>query len=252
MNLTIDIGNTCVKLVAFDGTSPVEEIRMDSGELFKLNDFCEKYHFRHGIYSSVINLSDEFKRAIEALPFPVMRLVSGVTPIPIINKYSTPETLGSDRLAAAVGAFLSVKDSDILIIDVGTCITYDFVNFKGEYLGGNISPGPTVRLKSLHAFTDALPLIERKGIVSEIGNTTEMAIRNGVMHGVEYEIEGCINDFSSKYPNLLVYLTGGVQLNLRISEKKCIFVDKLIVPKGLNYILLYNIKEQIHNEKNNI
>ncbi|MBO5185577.1 MAG: type III pantothenate kinase [Prevotella sp.] len=252
MNLTIDIGNTCVKLVAFDGTSPVEEIRMDSDELFKLNDFCEKYHFRHGIYSSVTNLSDEFKHAIEALPFPVMRLVSGVTPIPIINKYSTPKTLGTDRLAAAVGSFLSVKDRDILIIDVGTCITYDFVNSKGEYLGGNISPGPTVRLKSLHAFTDALPLIERKGSVSEIGDTTEMAIRNGVMHGVEYEIEGCISEFSSKYPNLLVYLTGGVQLNLRISEKKCIFVDKLIVPKGLNYILLYNIKEQIHNEKNNI
>ncbi len=246
MNLTIDIGNTCVKLVAFNDTTPVEEMRMDCDELFKLNDFCEKYHFEHGIYSSVINLSDEFKSAIENLSFPVMRLISGVTPIPIVNKYSTPATLGTDRLAAAIGAFCSVERRDILIIDVGTCITYDFINSDGEYLGGNISPGPTVRLKSLHTFTDALPLVERKGMVSDIGETTEMAIRNGVMHGVEYEIEGYINDFSSKYPNLLVYLTGGVQLNLRISEKKCIFVDKLIVPKGLNYILLYNINELIH------
>lgn len=249
MNLTIDIGNTCTKLVAFDGLVPLEEIRMDDGELLKLNGFCDKYHFSQGILSSVVGLSDEINEALLSLPFPVMRLVSGETPVPIKNRYATPQTLGTDRLAAAVGAYCESRGSDVLIIDIGTCITYDFVSASGEYLGGNISPGPTIRLKALSTFTDALPLVARKGEVLPLGDSTETAIRSGVIRGIEYEIEGYINDFRLKYPGLLVYLTGGVQLNLRISEKKCIFADKFIVPKGLNHILLYN-KALISDEKN--
>lgn len=249
MNLTIDIGNTCSKLVAFDGFTPLEEIRMDDNELFKLNDFCDKYHFSQGILSSVVSLSEEFNDALLSLPFPVMRLVSGETPIPVKNRYKTPQTLGTDRLAAAVGAYCENRGSNVLIIDIGTCITYDFVSAAGEYLGGNISPGPTIRLKALNTFTDALPLVARKGDTLSLGDSTETAIRSGVVRGIEYEIEGYIDEFMSKYPGLLVYLTGGVQLNLRISEKKCIFADKYIVPKGLNHILLYN-KALISDEKN--
>lgn len=240
MNLTIDIGNTCTKLVAFDGLEPVEEMRMDDGELFKLKDFCNKYSFTKGIFSTVVKLSEEFNDAISGLPFPMMQLISGVTPVPINNKYASPMTLGTDRLAAAIGAYSRNKGHDILIIDVGTCITYDFVTAAGDYLGGNISPGPTVRLKSLNCFTDSLPLVGRKGETPELGFDTETAIRSGVMHGVEREIEGYINCFLLKYPGLFVYLTGGVSLNLHISEKKCIFADKYIVPEGLNRILLYN------------
>lgn len=140
MNLTIDIGNTCAKLVAFDGFKPVEEMRMDDGELFKLNDFCTKYSFDKGIYSTVVKLSKEFIDAINGLPFPMIRLVSGVTPVPIDNRYATPLTLGTDRLAAVVGAYYKQEGHDLLIIDIGTCITYDFITSGGEYLGGNISP----------------------------------------------------------------------------------------------------------------
>lgn len=251
MNLTIDIGNTCTKLVAFNGITPVEEKRMDDNEFYKLNDFCNKYHFTQGIFSSVVTLSDEFKDEIAKLPFPVMQLVSGVTPIPIVNKYHTPHTLGTDRLAAAVGAFYSGRGHDILIIDVGTCITYDFVTSAGEYIGGNISPGPTIRLKALNRFTDSLPLTERRGDTPDLGVDTDTAIRSGVMRGIEYEIEGYVNDFLSKYPNLLIYLTGGVELNLRISEKKRIFANKFIVPEGLNHILIYN-KDLESDEKNTI
>jgi len=248
MNLTIDIGNTCTKLVAFDGNMPVEEKRMDDGEYYKLNDFCNRYHFERGIYSTVVKLSGEMQERIAKLPFPVMQLLPGITPVPIINKYSTPETLGSDRLAAAVGAYMKHKGNAVLVIDVGTCITYDFVNGRGEYLGGNISPGPTIRIKALNQFTDSLPLIQRKGHTPELGDTTETAIRCGVMHGVVYEIEGYIRNYLLKYPNLFVYLTGGVQLNLHISEKKCIFADKFIVPEGLNHILLYNEALRTENE----
>ena len=250
MNLTIDIGNTCTKLVAFDGMTPVEEIRMDGGEWFKLRHICNKYCFRKGIFSTVVKVPEELDNEIKGLPFPMMQLVSGVTPVPINNRYATPHTLGTDRLAAAVGAYFRQKGHDLLIVDVGTCITYDFVTSAGDYLGGNISPGPTVRLKALNSFTDSLPLVNRKGDTPELGFDTETAIRSGVMYGVEREIEGYINYFLLKYPSLFVYLTGGVSLNLHISEKKCIFADKYIVPEGLNRILLYN-EELLLNEKAN-
>lgn len=240
MNLTIDIGNTCTKLVAFDGETPVEEVRMDYGELYKLESFCHKYSFERGIYSSVVNLSEAMGKAMSSIPFPMMKLVPGQTKIPITNKYHTPHTLGSDRLAAAVGAYMKHRDCDVLVIDVGTCITYDFVNSNGEYLGGNISPGPTARLRVLHDSTALLPMVERKGNTPDLGYDTETAIRSGVMRGVRFEIEGYIRDIILKYPTVFVYLTGGVRLDLHISEKKCIFADNFIVPFGLNKILLYN------------
>lgn len=245
MNLTIDIGNTCTKLVAFDGLQPVEEVRMDEGELHKLDAFCQKYHFDRGIYSTVVHMTDDMTKAIEGLPFPIMQLQSGITPIPIVNKYSTPTTLGADRLAAAIGAYFKQPGHDVLVIDMGTCITYDFVNAAGEYLGGNISPGPTIRLKALNAFTDSLPRIERKGYTPEIGDSTETAIRSGVMNGVRREIEGYIRDYLLKSPDLFVYLTGGVHINLHISEKMRTFADDFIVPEGLNRTLLYN--EELNN-----
>ncbi len=248
MNLTIDIGNTCTKLVAFDNDTVVEEVRMDADDWSKLNTFCNRYSFERGIYSTVISLTQKQIRAIESLAFPIMPLVSGVTPVPIDNMYATPDTLGTDRLAAAVGAYSKAKGHDVLVIDVGTCITYDFVTAGGKYLGGNISPGPTMRLKALNRFTDKLPLVERKGCTPVIGDTTETAIRSGVVRGIEYEIEGYINDFLLKYPTLLVYLTGGVHLDLHSSKKSIIFADDFIVPYGLNRILQYNEEIRKDNE----
>ena len=240
MNIIIDIGNTCVKLVCFDGDNVVEEMRIDKNESSCLVDFCGRYRFEKGIYSNVSDLDNGFCTAIKSLPFPMLHFVSEKTPIPIINKYATPQTLGTDRLAAAVGANYLRPDNDVLVIDIGTCLTFDMVSARGEYLGGNISPGPSMRLKALNAYTDRLPLVARKGCVSLIGDTTEMAIRSGVINGVKYEIEGYIRNFMEEYPELFVYLTGGVHLNLHFSEKMPIFADDFIVPKGLNRILEYN------------
>ncbi|NPD91271.1 type III pantothenate kinase [Xylanibacter muris] len=251
MKLTIDIGNTCTKLVAFNGLEALCECRTDTDDILRLKDFCSLYPFESGIMSSVIPVSHEMDKAISALPFNVMRFRSGVTPLPIVNMYSTPLTLGSDRIAAAVGAYMKHEGSPVLVIDVGTCITYDFVNERGEYLGGNISPGPKIRFRALHEMTAALPLVDRRGDLPETGYSTDTAIRSGVLRGIEYEIEGYIRDFLLKYPGLFIYLTGGVQLDLHISEKKCIFADKFIVPEGLNRILLHN-EALISNEKNNI
>jgi len=227
-------------MVAFDGEKPIDEQHMNHGDWEKLRNFCASHQFERGIYSTVIEMSAEMEAMLQGLDFPMMRLVPGVTPVPIAIKYATPRTLGADRLAAAVGAYIKNTRHDLLVIDIGTCITYDLVTAGGEYLGGNISPGPTIRLKALNEHTDKLPLVERKGETPELGNTTETAIRSGVMRGIEYEIEGYISDFLLKYPSLYVYLTGGVRLNLHISEKSRTFADSFIVPEGLNYILQYN------------
>lgn len=241
VNLIIDIGNTCVKLACFNDEKIVECIRVDKNEAKDgLLAFSAKYSFDKGICSSVAGLSDDFLSAIDSLPFGVIRLVSGETPVPIENHYATPFTLGSDRLAAVVGANYLRPDCNILVIDVGTCITFDFISSAGIYEGGNISLGPTMRFLALHEHTAKLPLVERKGCVKSLGNTTEVAIRSGVVQGIRYEIEGYVRAFLEKYPDLFVYLTGGVHLNLHFSEKMPIFANDFIVPIGLNRILEYN------------
>ena len=240
MELTIDIGNTCAKLVAFDKNDIVEAWHIEHDEPSRLSEFCRKYNFTKGVWSSVIKLSDEFKETIDKLPFSLLQLQSGITPVPVIIGYDTPLTLGSDRLAAVVGAYSLHRGNDILVIDVGTCITIDFVNAAGEYLGGNISPGPKMRFKALKTFTSALPMVKRVGPTPQLGTTTETAIRSGVMNGIRHELEGYIDEFKSKYPNLLVYLTGGFHIDLHNSEKMRTFADNYLVPRGLNAILRYN------------
>ena len=240
VNLIIDIGNTCVKLVCFNGDKVVEEKRSDKGDLRTLQEFCGKYCFARGIYSTVSEIGPDYMQALLSLPFKIFEFKSGITRIPIKNKYSTPLTLGADRLAAAVGANYLQPNRNVLIIDVGTCVTFDFVSASGEYLGGNISPGPTMRLRALNSLTARLPLVERFGSTPDFGYDTETAIRSGVLNGIKYEIEGYIHYFLAKYPKLYVYLTGGVHLNLHFSENITIFADDFMVPKGLNRILQYN------------
>ena len=218
MNLIIDIGNTCVKLVCFNEGKVVEEQRTDKDDAVALQSFCSRYPFSRGICSSVSDISEEYSAALSSLPFSMMEFKSGITRVPIINKYNTPLTLGSDRLAAVVGANWLQPGRDVLVIDIGTCVTFDFINSIGEYLGGNISPGPTMRLKALNHFTARLPFVERRGDTPDFGTDTTTAIRSGVMNGIKYEIEGYIHSFLAKYPQLFVYLTGGVHLNLQFSE----------------------------------
>ena len=247
MNLVVDIGNTCVKLVAFDDMTPIEEVRMEHGEMTPLTQMCQRYVFSHGIYSSVVSLDEKMRGFFNSQDFPMLQFLPDQTPIPIRNRYLTPGTLGGDRLAAAIGACGECPDNNILIVDVGTCITYDFVDSNGNYMGGNISPGPTIRLKALHQYTDSLPLVVRKGEVLFHGNSTDTAIRSGVMLGVKYEVEGYVSACFNRMPDLKVFLTGGVQLDLQFPENKQIIKDGFIVPKGLNRVLIYN-KEKLSDQ----
>lgn len=237
--MIIDIGNTVAKLVAFDGDEPVEEIRTCNDSLSALGAFATKYAFTHGIVGTVKGLAAEAEEQLRSLKIPILRF-SPQTPVPITNRYKSPETLGADRLAAAVGASSLKPGKDLLIIDAGTCVTYEVIDAKGNYWGGNIAPGMQMRLRSLNEFTAKLPLVSAEGDVPGMGYDTETAIRSGVLRGMKYEIEGYIRSMRRKYPHLLVFLTGGDKINFDTTIKSIIFADKFIVPRGLNKILDYN------------
>ncbi|MCR5849838.1 MAG: type III pantothenate kinase [Bacteroidaceae bacterium] len=248
MKLIIDIGNTVVKMVAFRGDEPVEEIRLEGGEISGIDAFVDKYNFRSGIVGTVRDLTPTETEALDRLPFPMLRFSPDI-PVPITNRYRTPETLGSDRLAAVIGASSLKPGKDLLIIDAGTCITYEVIDARGNYWGGNIAPGMQMRLKALHEFTARLPLVEAEGEVPGIGYNTETAIRSGVLRGMKYEIEGYIKSMRSKFPHLLVFLTGGDHINFDTNIKNIIFSDKYIVPRGLNKILDFNEELRNKNEE---
>ena len=239
MKLIIDIGNTVAKLVAFDGDEPVEEVRTSNESLAALGAFAAKYAFTHGIVGAVREITPQAEERLQALHIPLPRFTSS-TPVPITNRYRTPQTLGSDRLAAAVGARSLKPGKDLLIIDAGTCVTYEVIDALGNYWGGNIAPGMHMRLRALHDFTAKLPLVEAAGAVPGMGYDTDTASRSGVLRGMKYEIEGYIRSMRAKYPKLLVFLTGGDKINFDTTIKSIIFADKFIVPRGLNKILDYN------------
>ena len=226
-------------MVAFRGDEPVEEVRAEGGELSGLDDFVKRHNFRRGIVGSVRDLTACEEAALARLTIPMLRFSSD-TPVPISNRYRTPETLGSDRLAAVIGASSLRPGKDLLIIDAGTCITYEVIDARGNYWGGNIAPGMQMRLKALHEFTARLPLVEAEGEVPGMGYNTETAIRSGVLRGMKYEIEGYIKSMRSKFPHLEVFLTGGNRINFDTNIINLIFTDKYIVPRGLNRILDYN------------
>ena len=239
LNLIIDIGNTAAKVALFDGGEMVEVLTESNQSLDCLEALCAKYPVEQGIVATVIDLSERVLAALVALPFPLLWLDSK-TPLPVTNLYETPETLGYDRMAAVVGANEQYPRRDILVIDAGTCITYEFIDSKGQYHGGNISPGMQMRFKALRQFTGRLPLVDTNGRKLPMGRDTETAIRAGVLKGMEYEISGYIESMKHKYPELLVFLTGGDEFSFDSSVKSIIFADRFLVLKGLNRILNYN------------
>ena len=239
MNLIIDIGNTVAKLAVFNDDNLLEVFYDSNQTLESLPAVCGKYPLSRAVVATVIELNETVENRLKSLPVPLLQLDS-TTPLPIKNLYETPQTLGYDRIAAVVGAYQNFPGRDILVIDAGTCITYEFIDSLGQYHGGNISPGVQMRFKALHRFTSKLPLISAEGRMTQLGKTTETAIRMGVLQGVEYEMLGYIETMRHKYPELLVFLTGGDEFSFDTNLKSIIFADRFLVLKGLNRILNYN------------
>jgi len=166
------------------------------------------------------------------------------TDLPIGNLYETPETLGKDRLAAAVGANELFPDQNLLIIDAGTAITYDLVSENNEFIGGNISPGLQMRFKALNQFTGKLPLVSYSDEFQDIGRNTTDAIRAGVQNGILYEIAQTIELFNKNYQNLQIVMTGGDSIFFDKKLNYTIFVHFNITLIGLNRILEHNAKKK--------
>lgn len=239
-NLIIDIGNSSAKIALFKGDTLLELARISHSSLHSfIESKAHESNIQHAIVSSVIPLAPEVEEAINRLPYPCLRM-SAQLRMPFSILYKTPETLGPDRLAALTEAWNQKIGHNLLVIDMGTAITYDIITSEGIYVGGNISPGIGMRFKALHHFTGKLPLVNKEGERIEIGDTTETAIREGVLQGVNHEIEGYIHNYSLKYPNLLVFLTGGSAFLLDNQTKNRTFADNLLVVKGLNRILTLN------------
>ena len=166
--------------------------------------------------------------------------------LPFTNLYQTPHTLGTDRIAALSAAVTMFPNSNVLIFDLGTCLTIDFINEKGEFKGGNISPGLNMRYKAMHEFTSKLPLVELNSEAKLMGNNTQSALSNGGKFGLIFEIEGYINYYQQQYSNLQIVLTGGDIQYLDITQKNKIFADPNFVLHGLCHLLILNEKNINH------
>ena len=239
MNLVIDIGNTRTKFSVMNRgevliTVPVDELKPEHIGLLK----HEYPDLKKAILCSVKDYSIALKTELKR--FEKFIELDENTPLPVNNLYKTPGTLGKDRIAAAVGAFDLYPDSNLLIIDAGTAITYDIVNASGEFLGGNISPGIGMRFKALHAFTDKLPQLKQQPFDRLFGTTTEEAILAGVQNGVIFEVDRAIDTFKEFYRNLKVIITGGNAEFFERKLKNSFFVNFNLIALGLNRILEHN------------
>ncbi|MBQ1698824.1 MAG: type III pantothenate kinase [Bacteroidales bacterium] len=246
MNLIIDSGNTSCKFAVYDGNRLIysDMTKADStAAAAAVRKIRGEYHIINSIFSSVSIEGASVSEELRDIPGVAMELTPD-TRIPIVNRYSTPKTLGNDRLAAAVGATVMFPGGNSLIIDVGTAITYDYVKDGCEYLGGNISPGIDIRLRALHDYTSRLPLIDDPQPTETFGLSTREAISNGVVMGVIHEIEGYVSDFEKKNVNSNIILTGGGSIYLSKKLKITIFAEPNLVNIGLNRILNYNVLKE--------
>ena len=238
MKLVIDIGNTSTGLSLFEGKDLFAVSKINKCIFKSVEDFVSKKEISASIISSVREINSEIVRISD---YYNACIFSQNLLVPIKNKYKTPDTLGMDRLAAVVGAHFLYPGRDILVVDAGTCLTIDFVNTRGEYIGGKISPGLEMRYQALHTFTDQLPLVGKEKEHPIIGNDTFSSILSGVQCGILGEVRSIISDYRLEKPDTIVVITGGDCFFFEKELKNSIFAHPNLVMIGLNEILDFNV-----------
>ena len=242
MLLAIDIGNTRIKGAVFEHNTLIERFSflLDALES-NVNSILKQYpKCTDLVVASVGNISEEsFLSFQNRLQF---HFISNQSTFPFRNLYQTPNTLGIDRMVLASGAVLQYPNQHRLVIDAGTCITYDFINDEDEYLGGAIAPGIRLRYEALHQYTAKLPLLTTTFPEQYIGNTTDQAIHAGVIHGILHEIDGFITQYQTQYPKIIIILTGGDAVFLAKRLKNTIFANSNFLLESLNQTFQYKIK----------
>lgn len=240
MNLIIDVGNSFVKLAVFQTDKLIHKDQIQlSALLTTVEKLKTSYPLINRLIIASVNHLTEEDRSTLASRFEVLEL-SSETKLPFKNLYKTPETLGVDRLALIAAAVLHYPLANALIIDAGTCVTFDFKDSKNSYLGGAISPGLRLRYQAMHNFTAKLPLLEVSAPKHFIGNSTAQAMHSGVVNGLVNEIEGHIQQYQQEYSDLTVILTGGDANFLSKQLKSSIFANSNFLLEGLNHILNFN------------
>ena len=243
MNLIIDIGNSQVKIALFNNRKILESMIVDEFNSSRLAEL-KRIHpeLNHAILCAVANRNEKLIEILNR-EFDLFIEFNYQTPVPLENLYESKESLGPDRLAAAVGANYLFPNANLLVIDAGTAITYDVIDHLNRFLGGNISPGLETRFKALHEFTKKLPLVESSDHWPLIGKTTEEAIRSGVQSGIVSEMDAMIDRIRDNWIDIKVILTGGDSFFFDEKLKNTIFVLFELTLIGLNRILEYNAKK---------
>ncbi len=239
MNICIDIGNTNAKLGFFSKNELLEvKQNVADREIIKIikehnPDQLIIASVRKGI-GNIVERSSKISKTL---------VLNHLTPLPINNLYKTPQTLGVDRIAAVAGAGFLHKNKNCLIIDMGTCITYDLIDKSGSYHGGGISPGVEMKLKAMHKFTSKLPIVAAKGLPDLIGKTTKECMLSGAVHGTISELEGIIDRYRQFFDDLTIIFCGGDAIFFESKIKDHIFAVPNLVLVGLNQILRFSLND---------
>jgi type III pantothenate kinase len=233
----IDIGNTRIKTALFQNNELMQENYLS--DLAQVLEWVKSTQPNFTIISSVKKITEVYLKEVSTITKTFF--LDHSLPLPFKNLYQTPTTLGADRLAGIAGAMFFYPQKNCLVFDLGTCITIDFLNEKGEFEGGNISLGMQMRFRALHEFTSKLPYIQPSQKNNLTGKNTEQAIENGVIQGIILEIEGYIEAYKQKYTDLQVILCGGDTEYFADKIKNTIFAVPNLNLWGLYQILQYNV-----------
>lgn len=236
MNLTIDIGNTSAKAAIFDGERLLCSQRIDEDFERQLQDIIAQYAPQRCAISNVAGEREEVRAALNALPMDRVHL-SWQTPVEVFGLSRIPMGLGADRLAAILGATYLCPHRPLLVVDAGTCLTYDYLSAEGVYLGGSISPGLSLRLQAMHEHTALLPLVPLHGDAPLVGHDTATALRSGVVHGARFEIEGFFAADRRQRGDVTLFFAGADPLPFSEEVKKHLVAEPLLVAIGLNRLL---------------
>ena len=245
MNLCIDQGNSRTKVALFrENGSIAKHFIYKHFASAEVEQLCQLYTIEDSIISSVVNIEPAVVNALTKHSRHFV-LFDHNTPLPVKNQYATPATLGQDRLAASVGANAIYPNENILIIDAGSAITYDFVSEDGSFVGGNIAPGLKMRFTILQRMTKKLPLVEAEEneILPLFGRNTRDAIAAGVIRGIVFEVKGYMRDLQEQIPHYKTIITGGNAPFILHGLQADVRFERHLVLKGLNQILLYNTQQ---------
>jgi type III pantothenate kinase len=241
MVLTIDVGNTRIKGAVFEEATALEYFVFEpKGLEKKILEILKKYQkVSHLVVASVGMVEKQsflvFENSVK------VHFVSHNDPFPFVNRYETPKTLGIDRMVLAAGATIQYPKYNRLVIDAGTCVTYDFIDENDNYIGGAIAPGLRLRYESLHAFTAKLPLLTAEDVTEIIGRSTTGSIHAGVINGLVYEIDGFIDEYKVLGSKFIIILTGGDTEFLAKRLKNTIFANSNFLLESLNRTFQYKI-----------